>query len=804
MGRRITRIALMMLIAAAFLVPLLVEACGPDFSPPIFTYNNFPGVPLQAYARGKLDLLEPGFYHIYLFAAYRNLSGKPLGKVEIGAMRTVLAESGYWNTPEEEQSAAPSVQPVNWMQRWKEDHEKVLGSSVQRDIAYDYDPIGISRQERKDGQYIAYYNCLSGAFQSAVGILNRRIAQFGPESPYVKQWLAAQDQVFANCPGSYTYPPRPAVVAIPAPAPASAPAVIREDRAYQIAAAHFYAEDFEQARTEFAAIAKDHSSPYRKIAPYLVARALVREGTLTPGMGTVNAKALGRAERQLQSILADRNLSEIHHAARGLLEFVRIRLYPREREKELVAAIGGDKPNPDFRQNLIDYLWLLDRFETAGGLHVAPAPAAAQHPAGAEISLEASARPGHADMTDWILTFQKSGPEAYRHSLARWRRTHLVAWLVAAISKVHPSDAAAGHLEAAALKVAPESPAYVTVAFHRLRLLAESGHAAQARAGLDRFLSNPALGLTPSTRNQFLALRSTVSTSLADWLHFAARVPVGYGDITTVQGQQGNPQAFFDTDASVVLTEKLPLRLLVQAARSATLPALLRKQIAIAAWTRAILLHNTPIAREMTPVLAALAPELKSQLVAYSSAKYSAARRFAAAFLILHFPAMRPFIEVGEFRVNYRGTVKLSHIDPFRDNWWCLLGPPPKNAQWQLNYYTMYTKLTPPLRQIYPDGKVPSPAFLNGSERAFAAKEWSALQSIPAAPTWLGRETLAWAKAHPNDRRVPEALHLVVRSTRYGCLDTDSGTYSRRAFTLLHRRYPRSPWTRKTPYWFKQ
>ena len=50
---------------------------------------------------------------------------------------------------------------------------------------------------------------------------------------------------------------------------------------------------------------------------------------------------------------------------------------------------------------------------------------------------------------------------------------------------------------------------------------------------------------------------------------------------------------------------------------------------------------------------------------------------------------------------------------------------------------------------------------------------------------------------------VGEALHLVVRATRYGCLDADSGNYFRRAFTLLHKRYPRDPWTRKTPYWFK-
>jgi hypothetical protein len=800
MGRRITRIAIALLIAAAFFLPLLVvEACGPDLSAPTFTDYNAPDAPIDVYARGNLGILEPGFFHIYLYAAYRNLTGKTPSEAEIEVMKNPYAAPATQTTPQQATASQPSP---NWIDRWQAARRQVLGDSAKLDFGY-YSAKGISRWEQKDGQYAQYYNCLAGAFQNAVQVLDSRISQFGAGSPYVKQWLAAQDQVFANCPGGSGYPPRPAVAQIPVAAPASDPVVMRKDRAYQIAAAHFYAEDFGQARSEFAAIARDPQSPYQKIAPYLVARVLIREGTLTPGINAINAKALAQAQQQLQAILADKNLSEFHAAARGLLQFVRIRLYPQERGRELESDLSGEKPGPNFRQDLIDYLWLLDNPSSAPkGLN----SSTPQPPSTVQATRQPATGQERGDMTDWIFTFQKSGPEAFRNSHSRWHETHSLPWLVAAISKARSADPAAVRLESAALKVAPSSPAYVTVTFHRLRLLAESGHLEQARAGLHRVLSNPALALTQSARNQFLALRATVSTSLADWLRYASRVPAVPGGRSgmTVQDLRKNPQAFFDTDASIVLTEKLPMRLLAQASQSTTLPAPLRKQIAIAVWTRAILLHDAPIAREMTPVLAVLAPELKSPLAAYASAKNGPARRFAAAFLVLHFPAMRPFVNAGEFRVSYTGPEKLSDLDPFRDNWWCLMGPPPKNAQWQWNYYTMYTRLSPPLRQIYPDGNVPSPAFLNTSERAAAAKEWSALGSLPAAPTWLGSETLAWAKAHPNDPRVPEALHLAVRATRYGCLDAESGTYSRRAFTFLHNRYPRSPWTRKTPYWFNQ
>ena len=61
---------------------------------------------------------------------------------------------------------------------------------------------------------------------------------------------------------------------------------------------------------------------------------------------------------------------------------------------------------------------------------------------------------------------------------------------------------------------------------------------------------------------------------------------------------------------------------------------------------------------------------------------------------------------------------------------------------------------------------------------------------------------LDWAKTHPDDPRVPEALHYFVRATRYGCVDKSIGPYSRQAFDLLHKKYPASEWTKKTPYWY--
>jgi hypothetical protein len=106
------------------------------------------------------------------------------------------------------------------------------------------------------------------------------------------------------------------------------------------------------------------------------------------------------------------------------------------------------------------------------------------------------------------------------------------------------------------------------------------------------------------------------------------------------------------------------------------------------------------------------------------------------------------------------------------------------------------------MKLLYPDDKVPVPTFLSGDERAAGLNEWRALSSMEDAPSFMGRQALAWAQGHPYDPRVPEALHLVVRAGQYGCGSRSMSDLSRKAFQMLHRRYPKSEWAVKTKYWY--
>ena len=64
-------------------------------------------------------------------------------------------------------------------------------------------------------------------------------------------------------------------------------------------------------------------------------------------------------------------------------------------------------------------------------------------------------------------------------------------------------------------------------------------------------------------------------------------------------------------------TSALPLAVLKDAALGKVLPAHLRRQVAVAAWTRAVLLDDDDTAKATAPALLELLPEMKAQLTAY-------------------------------------------------------------------------------------------------------------------------------------------------------------------------------------------
>jgi hypothetical protein len=219
--------------------------------------------------------------------------------------------------------------------------------------------------------------------------------------------------------------------------------------------------------------------------------------------------------------------------------------------------------------------------------------------------------------------------------------------------------------------------------------------------------------------------------------------------------------------------------LLVESAKSESLPAPLRRELARSTWTRATVLGNMA-AEQLQPVIEALDKPLWTTMEPFRSAKTNEQKRFAAAFVTLQNPGLSPYVRTGLLR-----SATLGEIDNFRDNWWC---EPLKEGGGRI--------------RADRDPSVPTPAYLSGTEVAQLKEETARLADVAVAPNVLAAEVLGYAKLHPDDERVPQALHLVVRSTRYGCTDAETTKWSEKSFRLLRENYPKSEWTMKTKYYY--
>jgi hypothetical protein len=708
--------------AAAFgivvmgLVGPRAESCGPFFESLLFTtYHGAPKGDLEA---GRVGVLRPHFYRADLMMAYRTMSG-------------VKMSPGETATPQPD-AVSTYEMPKPWMEAR---------------AALQLPAVEMSAEKKVPGDdYQTFPNCLADAFATAAATLRKRQTQWGAGSANLKEWVHGQDQVFENCSGGPAIPDELT----------SGDALLRADRRYQIAAAKFYAGQYVAAARAFDAIAKDAASPWKDIAPYLAARAVVRQGTIDK-----NDDALRQAVARLEAILKDPARKSLQGPAQGMLDHVRSKLVPTDRLRELEKQLMQPNLGPKLAQVVTDYTAIWD--------HLDKAP---------EIK--------DSDLANWIETFQGRGP-----AVDAWRAKRTTPWLVAALVSTDATDPAVKDLIAAARALPATSPAWGSANYWGIRLAMLSGDTAGARQWADQALNaKPERSVTNLLRMQRLKL----ARDWNEFLRYAPRTPVASGnfDIGSEQNDldpKGKTVAF-DEDSTTPLNDRTPLSLWMDASKSDLLPKPLQGEVAQAAWVRAVLLDDVPHARTMAERVAQLSPDLASEMRGYLAVQDAATAKYYAVFLMLRAPGLVPVVRPGSGR-----TTPVMESDSFRDNWWDLGGEVHGDGR-DVQHEA--------LADLYPKGAAGPADFLPKDQAAAGEAEVRKMtERAGNAVNFLASETIAWATAHPQDPRVPQALHLVVEATHFGPADgKKSKEYSKQAFDILHRKYPTSEWTKKTKYWY--
>lgn len=853
------------------------EPCGPGYISPVFDRKNAPEYPYSGYASGQLGIVKPTYRRSLLFAAYRYLNGGGFSPDDQAAMIDL-----WQKTIERDYPTQDNVDDV--VKAWLEKRKEIVPKEEKLPQVY---------VERSYGGYDFFPNCTKNAFETATETLTDRASAHGPNNAAVQDWLNGQDTVFQNCSSGR---------AMPQDAPVGSPTWLQKDREYQKAAAEFYALDYESAKRRFADIALDTESPWAETADYLVCRTLIRQASLSP---SANAAKPFYEEAEAKLLRFTSRTGKFTASAQRLLGLVNFRLHPQRRTSELAKILAFQSGNDNFKQDLIDYTWLLDKFEAETFNAEAKKKAAAEalkegrplptpepeptpkdtissiefsfysedyskswtiklkpdatdEQAIAEVErqvgkpltetqkksvrdsralaysgrfsenrlseyeggyysddqLELSALPAFLradDLTDWLFTFQTNTPEAYLHSLKRFRETNSDTWLVSAITKGQTSYSQIPILLTAAEKVTLNSPAYATVAFHRARLLLDLGKRAEAKAVIDDAMQFEDR-LPISTKNSFSDLRRQVSETLDDFLANSLRKPYAWdfsgsiSDIDTIiarektyynpeydkQGREAyekeveerykderiwQDRILLDSAAVDLMNRSFPLPVLKTVEKSSALPDYLRLKFAIAIWTRAWLVDDTATLLAITPSIAKEMPELSDQLDKITSATSQSAQDTAILYFVLKNPMMSPYIEDGIGKSDNEFGMWDSN------DWWC-------------SSYLSESDTETETFDDYP--RLKTPKFLTPAQKLAAQAERKKLIALGDAPEFLGRKVLEWAKRSPTDKRIPEALYIVHEAngwTKYGCGNNED--LQNQINALMKRAYPTSEWTRK-------
>jgi hypothetical protein len=246
----------------------------------------------------------------------------------------------------------------------------------------------------------------------------------------------------------------------------------------------------------------------------------------------------------------------------------------------------------------------------------------------------------------------------------------------------------------------------------------------------------------------------------------------------------------------------MPVEMLQRLAEHPLTPRNVRRELYQTIFVRLWLLARTADARAMLPTLKSQEPALAA---AWARLETAGDERLndETALLLLRTPGLRPYVAAVSFRDNWRRQPRsegLTGLSSLRDNWWCQFGP---NG----SYYTPNLRgvgaVPEPLAGLREEKGPLAPAFLSPQERQRAADEHARLAALDSGSNEIARRVLDWARRNPDDPRVPESLHRVVRGLKVGCSTEQTGDLSRAAFQLLHARYGKTVWASRTPYWYR-
>lgn len=789
--RRLLSISLSItLLGSAFVVP--ANACIAELDGAVIISGLHPDHPLKLFAAGNIGIIQPGWAKSYLCVAYRYLTKKPLSATEqqsvLNLWHSRLTQDWtYWN----EQPDA--------VETYLKTRAKALGRNAKKDLEELYRPADSFSYEKGVGK---------DAIVLANKTLSNLMKQFGAKSTAVKDWVKAQDSLMGIAGGT---------LEIPQELPKSAPLLLRQCRAYQIASGNFYTPKYKAAEPLFAAFANDSSSPFQKVAQYLVLRCkerhLVKDSDATKEEWDQTIDALKSAASNSKT---DREREDI-------LDLLRPLSYADHSQEAVIKNLAESIQNGTskrFGGDIGDLTFLMDINDTYLKENGIQRPQSANSAGGeSESGNEGTTTFEPADLTQWVSATQvRTDPyadsdedkaktamlkaENGKRALENWRKKRTIPWLVAAVSRLGLRSKDHQDLYDAANKISPDSPAYHTCKFYIVDALIAQKRTDEARKILAGILASKSM--PPSTYNLFTAQMASTAASSSEFLKYAVLKPSEYVSTTSVVSRNiyqfaklnsfHNEAPTFESSVAEELNRFAPLSVWLSLAQNKAIDPRFRAVLLRATWLRALLLNKRQLAAQLEPEVIATNPTLVQPLARYRNSAPGAEKDFALAKLVLRNFGMSPYIQGGAERHG----MPINEFDYYQDNYWQPLTSDKQTDKDDRNLYeTVNLSGDPDLEMKVSEYMKPGlKKRLSAAERKSGDAERNTIL-INHPSRFLGQAVLKWARLHPDDREVPEMLYRVVKLPKWSGTSEQGTKYSREAYLVLHSRYPNSSWAEK-------
>lgn len=781
-----------------------------DYGPPPsrFVTANGADVDPARLEMGRIGVIQTGWPRLLLYAAWRAIAldarGLPGPVLTAGTLDRILnpraaAEAGcaHQNCAFDWSWAAGEI-------THDDQRQQVTGTRMTVD-------------------YADYVECAQDAFGAAARTLTSLRARPDATSERLRTWVDGQDAVFSNCDlptpipeswqndsfrlGTIKRKPTPR---IPALLPPSEETFWREQREYQVAAALFHADRWDESIQAFQAIAVKRGHVMRQWGAYLALRASLRQALQAQGKDTDSPaaqEALTRLQQQGAAILADPSLKELHEPTRATLRRAQARLTPKRYFLALSHSLEDPTQPPAADDRLGD--WRMLAFTLAQDWDADGAmPFRVASPmidwmstiqdcvTPSDLPITGAGRPSAAVLLAAVSASSdgqhsaESCKSAAMHALDRWHDASKAddasaarAWLLAYLMT---TDTLPADIRAKALATRAQAPEFLTLQAQlgRLARLADDlpAERAAAAAGLGAVAPQDR-----QARNVFLRARFDTAADVASAIADLER-PVSMRQYLASGETQAPPadQMELDDDGETWLDTRLSAQDLLAVSTSTHLTPQDRVRIAVSAWLRADFTGQATLAERAARATGDLLPSLKPLVERYLRSE-EADRRHVLLVGVLEFklyPDAYQEWRSGEPFVQQAATENVLAEE------WCGIAD------------TGVVIIDPATGAQSPFPNVEGRQLRGAQSPALVTAEIGRLRALPTATGMIGRDAIAWARKHPNDPDVPWLLYVTVRSTRGGCLDHDAHAMSIVAHRLLHTRYPKSVWATRAPYYY--